>query len=136
MHLYFLKNFSFKNWYNKYTRCLAKKIYVFFVRPPQSKFNFPKEIHVDGVSIQVVDKFRLLGVELDCNLSFEDFVSKQCLQINRKLYAIKGLFYLSCSVKVQFFKTFCLPYFDYCLTLSIYYGKTILSKLYRCYYAM
>ena len=111
------------------------KTFIMFIRPPRCNYKFPKELLIGNVAIQVVEKFRLLGVEIDSNLSFVDFVSKQCLQINRKLYAIKGLFYLSCSVKVQFFKTFCLPYFDYCLTLSIYYSKSIITKLHKCYYA-
>ena len=44
------------------------------------------------------------------------------------------LFYMPTSVKVQFFKTFVLPYFDYCLTLSIYYTKTLIQKVCNCYY--
>ncbi len=38
-------------------------------------------------------------------------------------------------MKLQFFTTFCLPYFDYCLSLCIYYSKTVLTKMHKFYYA-
>ncbi len=44
------------------------------------------------------------------------------------------IFYLSTSVKVQFFKTFILPYFDYCLTLLIYFNKATIQQLCNKYY--
>ena len=53
--------------------------------------------------------------------------------INRKLFSIKRLFYLSTSVKVQFFKTFILPYFDYCLSLLIYFPKYTIQSLSNCF---
>ena len=54
--------------------------------------------------------------------------------MNKKIHCIKRLFYLSTNVKLQFFKTFLIPYFDYCLTLTIYYSKTALQKLSNLYY--
>lgn len=44
------------------------------------------------------------------------------------------MFYLSFQVKLQFFKTFILPYFDYCSTLIIYFTKTIIQKIANYYY--
>ena len=81
-----------------------------------------------------MDKFKLLGVWLDSKLTFEHHVTQLRLQINKKLYCIKNLFYLSFSVKVQFFKTFILPFFDYCLSLVIYFPKAIIQRLSNCYY--
>jgi len=37
-------------------------------------------------------------------------------------------------VKLQFFKSFILPYFDYGMSLSIYYHKTAIQKLSKAYY--
>ena len=37
-------------------------------------------------------------------------------------------------MKLQFFKTCVLPYFDYCLSLIIYYSKEALQKLCNLYY--
>ena len=88
----------------------------------------------DNITITVVDKFKLLGVTIDEKLNFEQHVSELALKINRKLHSIKRLFYLSTNVKLQFFKTFILPYFDYCLSLAIYYSKDALQKLCNLYY--
>ena len=49
------------------------------------------------------------------------------------MFSIKRLFYLSSSVKIQFFKTFMVPYFDYCLSLIIYFPKSTLQKLNNCF---
>ena len=93
-----------------------------------------KEIELGEARVQIVDKFRLLGITLDTKLNFEFYVSELRLQINRKLYSIKKLFYLSLSVKIQFFKTFILPYFDYCSSTIIYYSSKAIQKLSNCYY--
>ena len=46
---------------------------------------------------------------------------------------MKKLFYLPFKVKLNFFKTFLLPHFDYCASLFIYFKKTLLDKLERNY---
>ena len=49
------------------------------------------------------------------------------------MYSIKRLFYLCTSVKIQFFKTFILPYFDYCLSLIIYFPTAAYQSLCNCF---
>ncbi len=49
------------------------------------------------------------------------FIAIICRMVNR--------FQLSLSVNVQFFKTFVMPYFDYCGTLGIYFTISIFPKL-------
>ena len=72
-------------------------------------------------------------MSLDSRLNFIYHASKVCSTINRKLFSIKRLFYLSTSVKIQFFKSFILPYFDHCLSIFVYFSKTAISKIYKCY---
>jgi hypothetical protein len=43
-----------------------------------------------------------------------------------------SLFYYA-AVKIQFFKTFVLPYFDYCLSLLIYFPKTTIQRINNCF---
>ena len=45
------------------------------------------------------------------------------------MYSIKRLLYLATSVKIQFFKNFVLPCFDYCLSLIIYFPKSTFQSL-------
>ena len=94
----------------------------------------PVSIDCDGTQIAVVKNFKLLGVLIDDKLCFMDFVASSVSSINKKVYAINRLFYISFSVKMQFFKSFVLPYFDYCLSLCIYFSKMAISKLTKCYY--
>lgn len=65
-----------------------------------------KKVNLGTAEIEVVDNFKLLGVSIDSNLNFKYYVSKLRLQINRKLYSIKKLFYLSLyiNVKINFSK--------------------------------
>lgn len=94
----------------------------------------PLSIEHNGVKIEIVSQFKLLGVTIDSKLSFNEYVWLMAKSINAKLFAIKKLFYLSFDVKILFFKTFILPYFDYCLSLIFYFSKTAISKLTRSYY--
>ncbi len=57
-----------------------------------------------------------------------------CGSINNVLHSIKRLFFLPLATKIQFFKTFILLLFDYCLSWSICYAKYIIAKLSNSYY--
>ena len=90
----------------------------------------PKSILINSQTINVVDKFRLLGVLVDNKLKFDAYVAQQCLAINRRLFNIKKLFFLPQEVKMTFFKAFILPSFDYCISLALYYSKKSLQNDY------
>ena len=68
----------------------------------------PKSISINNQTINVVDKFRLLGVLVDNKLKFDTYVAQQSLAINRRLFNIKKLFILPQEVKMTFFKAFIL----------------------------
>ncbi len=93
----------------------------------------PKEFHVSGNKIVVVEQFKLLRVIIDNKLNFSQHVSNIRKTVFKKLYSIKRIFYLSFQVKVQFFKTFILPHFDYCISLAMYYNKCLIQKLSSLY---
>lgn len=116
-------NYLYVNWSKTFAMIVSNK-----------RLDIPSYIECNGFKIEVVSKFKLLGVVLDQKLSFLDHVCAVGKAINSKLFAIKKLFYLSLIVKIQFFKTFILPYFDYCLSLIFYFSKTAISKLARIYY--
>ena len=104
-----------------------------FVANKHIKNKLPKEIEVNGVMVQVVESFKLLGVTIDIKLNFIKYSADLRIIINRKLFSIRRLFYLSTSVKIQFFKTFILPYFDYCLSLLIFFPKSTIQALSNCF---
>ena len=95
--------------------------------------SLPSCIIFEDKSIEVVKKFKLLGVQIDNRLNFLSHVSDLRISINKRIYSIKRLFYLSYKVKLQFFKSFILPYFDYGLSLLIYFPKRAIQKLANTY---
>ncbi len=109
------------------------KTFFMFVTNKRTKNKLPKQIVINGVQVEVVESFKLLGVTIDNKLNFTKYTSDLRKIINRKLFSIKRLFYLSTSVKIQFFKSFILPYFDYCLSLLIYFPKYTIQTLSNCF---
>lgn len=103
-----------------------------------SNVSFPSSINLlynsTSFNISVVTHFKLLGITLDNKLNFVKHVTNTIKLINCKLFSIKKLFYLSTKVKIQFFKTFLLPYFDYCASLSIYFCSSTIQLLHNSYY--
>lgn len=94
----------------------------------------PNKITVGNNLIDVVEEFKLLGVTVDNKLNFKKHIDNVVKLINKRLYAISKIFYLSFDVKLLFFKSFILPFFDYCNTLIIYYNSAAIKKLCKCYY--
>ncbi len=107
------------------------KTFIMFVT--NKRIMTPKELVLNGSKVEVVSTFKLLGVKLDDKLKFDAFTSEVRNKIVQKMHSIKKLFQLSTSVKLQFFKSFMLPYFDYCSTLSIYYAKTAIQRMCNCF---
>ena len=89
----------------------------------------PDSILINGNNVKTVNEFKLLGIVIDNRLNFLMNTGELRRSINRRLYSIQKLFYLSLSVKIQFIKTFILPHLDYCATLCIYFPKHVLQKL-------
>ena len=86
-----------------------------------------------SVDINVVFKFKLLGVVIDSKLSFVDNVEQTCKKVRAALFSMKSKFFLTLETKQQFFKTSILPHFDYCISLVIYYSKNLRMTLVNLY---
>ncbi|CAF0993411.1 unnamed protein product [Brachionus calyciflorus] len=61
----------------------------------QRNLNLPKEISIVKNNVEVVENFKLLGVAIDKKLTFPKYVAELRTSINKRLYSIKRLFYLS-----------------------------------------
>jgi hypothetical protein len=108
------------------------KTFAMFIT--NKRVQIPLEITIATVKVKVVDSFKLLGVTIDNKLSFVEYATILCRTVNKKLFSINRLFYLATSVKLQFFKSFILPYFDYCSSIFIFFPKLILQKLSNLYF--
>ena len=106
---------------------IGSKLFWWF--SPKNKIRLPKFLEIDDHKVTFVTDFKLLGITIDDRLNFRKHISKIIKKVNPKLYLYKKLFYLPLSVKIQFFKSFILPYFDYCSTLIIYNPKYTIQKI-------
>ena len=124
----------FLDWvkYNQLTINWSKTKLMFLTN--KRGITFPSNFVIDKNSIEVAQELRLLGVNNDNKLNFKKHVENVKCLVNRKLFSIKKIFYLSQSVKLQFFKTFILPHFDCCSSLVIHFSKTLLINLEKFFY--
>jgi hypothetical protein len=93
------------------------------------RLNIQKSNDFNDIHVKVFDRFKLLGVTIDSKLNFEAHSSILKRNVSFNLHSIKRLFYLSASVKLKFFKTFIMPYFDYYSSLTIYFLKATIQKI-------
>lgn len=120
------------NWTKTKAMFISKKMDTTSER--RTRLHFPSHIRIGDNDVEVVQSFKLLGVTIDNKLNFLIHASNVRRSVNIRLYSIKKLFYLPFQVKLQFFKTFILPLFDYCSTLLFYFSKRAIQKLSDCYY--
>jgi len=104
----------------------------FMIISPNSA-SHPKQIELSNVPVDVVSEFKLLGVTIDNKLSFHAHIKNMRTIVLRKLFAIKRLFFLPFNVKLQFFKVFILPHFDYCASIFIFLSNNLIKKLAHFY---
>lgn len=111
----------------------TKVMFVTNKRENYKKIILPKVLRIEENEIEVVKSFKLLGIIINDDLNFNEYIGTLRRKVNQRLYSIKGLFFLSLRVKIQFLKTFILPYFDYCSSLIIYFSREIIQKLANSY---
>ena len=116
------------NWIKTKAMFISKKL-SFNDENQLRLITFPSFLDIDNYRIEVVNRFKLLGVFIDNKLNFLSYVANLRKSVNIRLYSIKKLFYLPFCVKLQFFKTFILPFFDYCSSLFIYFPKRSIQKI-------
>ena len=90
---------------------------------------------IDGYDIGFVNEFRLLGVTIDNNLTFDAHISNIISKVNSKTFLIlKNLKSFPYAFRTILFKLFIVPIFEYCSTTFIHLGnKKRGSKLQNCF---
>jgi len=118
--------------YNKLFINWSKTKFMFITRL-RSKQDLSSFIELNGNKIELVNDFKLLGCIIDNKLNFDKYVKSISKSVYSKIFSIKNLFFLSLNIKLQFFKSFVLPHFDYCASLFIYLSITLINKIMRIY---
>jgi hypothetical protein len=95
----------------------------------------PKEIEITaGISVKVVEQFKLLGVTIDNKINFETYALMIKKSVNRKLYSILNVYFIYVNLlNYNFSKSFIMPHFDYCSAIYCYFSKATLQKTYNSY---
>ena len=68
----------------------AKTKIMFFTK---KHIAFPSKLLIFGAEVEVVNTFKLLGVTIDSNLDFHQYIENIKATINRKLFSFKRLFF-------------------------------------------
>jgi hypothetical protein len=129
----FLKKFSMLYEWINYNHMFINWSKTKFMIITKSRIKKPSEICLENNPVEVVKEFKLLGCNIDENISLSCHVEAVRKTVLKKIFAIKKLFFLPFHSKLQFFKTFILPHFDYCSSLFIYMSKTLINKIERLY---
>ena len=93
----------------------------------------PDDCEFGSDRVKLVRHFKLLGVIIDETLSFKLHIDQVCKKVHAAMQSIKSKFFISFETRLQFFKTFVLPHFDYCLSLCIYYSTEQRMRLVALY---
>ena len=83
---------------------------------------------IDENQVEIVNSFKLIGVHIDRWLDFEFHIAEMVKSVNKKLFSLKNLKFLSIKTKLHFFKAFVLPHFDYCSSIFVFFNKRLIHK--------
>ena len=79
------------------------------------------EISIGDSKIIFLESMNLLGVFIDCRLSFSVHITELCKKINRKTYILSRCFFVySRNFCVTLFKHYIMSNFDYCPYLFLF----------------
>ena len=89
-------------------------------------------IYFNSIHLDNVNSEKLLGVVIQNDLSWSEHINTVCKKIKSKLYLLHQIkAFLPCTARKQFFNSFILPHFDYCLSIWGCCGANDLKRLDR-----
>ena len=95
-----------------------------------AKYNLPSVVTLDGTTLPISSKLKILGVTLDSNLNFAYFISQIIQSSNFHIYAIKQVRkFLPLSAANALFISLVLSRLDYCNSLFCGQPNYLLCKL-------
>ena len=95
-----------------------------------AKYNLPSVVTLDGTTLPLSSKLKILGVTLDLNLNFAHFISQIIQSSNFHIYAMKQVRkFLPLSTANALFTSLVLSRLDYCNSLLCGQPNYLLCKL-------
>lgn len=111
----------------------SSKTVALLIKGKRNQRDYPSFIQFDS-QVLFSDKAKILGVQFDHNITFENHVQntvKACLFHLRRLYAIRN--YLSFELRRDHARTFVVQRLDYCNSLMANIQKKHICKLQRIF---
>ena len=88
------------------------------------------EFHVSGHSLKPVSSVKLLGVQIDERLTFDDHISALCVKASHQINALRRIVkYLTLENRMSIYNAFIAPNFNYCNTVWHFCSNRSLYKL-------
>ena len=92
---------------------------------PNSSIN----LTINSINLKNVQNYKLLGVEIDQHLDYDEHIDKLCKNIASKLSLLKRIKqYLTIQYRIIFYNAYILPLIDYCIVV---WGNTTKFNLMR-----
>ena len=90
------------------------------------------DLYIDEICFTNVTHQNVLGVTIDNSLKFDIHVENICKKLSKLSYLLSQIkYYLTYDAKLNFYYSYILPCFDYCITAWGYSSKGNLDKLYK-----
>ena len=94
--------------------------------------NEPSTLVIDGSSIEINTEEVLLGITIDKDLKFDDYVNNLCKKACQKLNALARLApYMNVEIRRIIMKAFIESQFGYCLLVWMFHSRGINKKINR-----
>ena len=94
------------------------------------KSSYTYNLLVDAKDIVLKDSLKILGVTLDCKLTFKDHIKEIRSKVYAKVGALRRLKrVIPPSIAILLYKAYIIPNLEYCSPLMIGIGKTLNKKM-------
>ena len=87
-------------------------------------------LNLNGSEIEISDSIKILGVTLDCKLSFREHITEQLKKAYSKATALRRIRrFIPIDVMIRLYKAFVLPHLEYCSPLFVGIGKVQSNRI-------
>ena len=90
----------------------------------------PKKAYFGGALVESSSTEKLLGIQIDSDLTFDEHISSICNKVSKKIYLLSRLVnYMSFDKRRIVMKAFVESQFNYCPLIWMFHSRTLNSKI-------
>jgi len=123
------------NWFNENMMKVNPEKFQYIVFGKNIKADDVHVINVNNVTIEPKPVVKLLGINIDCTLSFSNHISEICAKTGRKMNVLSRLSHiLNCQTKMLLFNAFIISQFNFCPVAWHYCNRGDMVKMEKIQY--